>query len=140
MKVNWLKAEKSEAHALTKQDVARLGEQLAEKFLRMRGFSILERNFHTPFGEIDIVGQRDGCVSFVEVKTRTSEAFGPPLSSININKKRNIIRNCLFYIQRRGLCESACRIDCVGIKLSSSGKMETLQYIKNAIDMTEIYI
>jgi putative endonuclease len=121
---------------LTRQSTARLGEEIAGQYLLSRGFSILEKNFRTPFGEIDIIACRDGCLSFAEVKTRTSEAFGPPLSSITETKKRHIIKNCQYYLKLRGLCESPCRIDCIGIKLSPSGRLETLRYVKNAVELT----
>jgi putative endonuclease len=120
---------------LTRQLTGRLGETIAEKYLRSRGFSILEKNFRTPFGEIDIIARRDGCVSFLEVKTRTSYSFGPPLSSITETKKKHIIRNCQYYLKLRGLCESPCRIDAIGIKLDTKGRIETLQYVENAIEI-----
>ena len=116
-------------------DTGRLGETIAAKYLRSRGFSVMEKNFRTPFGEIDIIARRDGCVSFVEVKTRGSDAFGPPLSSITEVKKRHIIKNCLYYMKLRNLCESPCRIDAIGIKLDAAGRIETLQYVRNAIEM-----
>ena len=119
----------------TRQYIGRLGEKLAAKFLTSRGFSILSRNFPTPFGEIDLVAERDGFIVFLEVKTRTSEKFGEPLCSITGTKRKHIIKNCQFYLKRYGLFESACRIDAIGIILDEFHRLKTLRYIKNAIEV-----
>ena len=117
------------------RDTGAAGEKIASAFLRARGYKILETNYRTPFGEIDIIAGHSGHTVFFEVKTRFSDNFGPPLASITRNKQRHIIRNCLFYIKRRGLADTPCRIDAIGIMLSSSGKLETLEHVKDAIQM-----
>ena len=119
----------------TKQYIARLGEKITESFLVSRGFRILERNYNTPFGEIDLVAERDGFVVFVEVKTRTSARFGPPLASITAAKKWHILKNCQYYLNRFGLCETPCRIDTVGVVLDDDYAFRKLEHIKNAIEM-----
>lgn len=119
----------------TGQDTGKLGERIAGEFLKSRGITILERNFSTPFGEIDLIGRRDGYVIFVEVKTRISERFGPPLSSINETKQKRIVRNCQYYLKRHGLSDGPCRIDVIGIELESSGRLRVLRHVRNAVFM-----
>ncbi|MFH1664627.1 MAG: YraN family protein, partial [Candidatus Omnitrophota bacterium] len=111
---------------LTNQRTGKTGEKIAGKFLVSRGFSILESNFRTPFGEIDFVAKQDGYLVFVEVKTRTSERFGSPFSAITEVKRKHIINNCLYYLKRHGQCDAPCRIDVIGIKLDSLGRVEVL--------------
>lgn len=119
----------------TKQYIARLGEKITESFLVSRGFRILEKNYNTPFGEIDLVAERDGFVVFVEVKTRTSSRFGPPLASITSTKKWHILKNCQYYLLSRGLCETPCRIDAVGVVLDDDYVFRKLEHVKNAIEI-----
>ncbi|MEL5990317.1 YraN family protein [Microbacterium phosphatis] len=69
-----------------KDDLGRAGEERATAYLRQRGYEILERNWRCPAGEIDIVAARDGRIAAVEVKTRTSLAYGHPLSAIDDRK------------------------------------------------------
>jgi putative endonuclease len=115
--------------------IGRSGEKMAERFLASRGFSVLERNYRTPFGEIDMIGERDGFLVFFEVKTRLSETFGPPLSSISEIKKKHILKNCQFYLKKRRLCETPCRIDVIGLDLYPDGRLKILRHVRNAIGM-----
>ena len=70
------------------------GEELAAQFLIDRGLQILDRNWRIKEGELDIVAKSlDGCIVFVEVKTRTSIAFGDPLESITPEKAMRIQRD-----------------------------------------------
>jgi putative endonuclease len=117
----------------TNKNLGALGEKIAEKFLTSRRFRIIDRNFSTPFGEIDLVAEQADYTVFIEVKTRTSDKFGSPLSSITREKQNHIVKNCQFYIKRYSLCGKPCRIDVIGISLCKSGKLKVLNHIKNAI-------
>ena len=117
----------------TDQNTGKLGERIAERFLISRGFSILERNYKTPFGEIDLVTRSNGLIVFLEVKTRISERFGPPVSAITAKKRKHILKNCQFYLKKYGSIEKPCRIDVIAINLNSRGKLLELKHIKNAI-------
>jgi putative endonuclease len=66
------------------------GEQLATRYLREQGLTILERNWRCARGEIDIVAMDGDCVVVCEVKTRTSEAFGAPFEAVNWLKKSRL--------------------------------------------------
>lgn len=117
----------------TRKDTGVTGEHMAEKFLLSRKFKILEKNFISPFGEIDLIARDKNFLVFVEVKTRISETFGHPLESIDIHKQRHIVNNCRYYMARRSLREKYWRIDVIGIKLNRSLELEILRHIKNAI-------
>lgn len=119
----------------TRQRIGKLGEKLAEKFLVSRGFRVLNRNFPTPFGEIDLIAKQNEYIVFLEVKTRISERFGPPLSSITGIKQKHILKNCRYYLKRYGLYEKPCRIDVIGISLNTREDLHILRYIRNAIQM-----
>lgn len=73
------------------------GEKLAEKFLKKNGYKILNKNFKCPFGEVDIVAAKDGTVAFIEVKARTTDAFGTPSEAVDFNRKSRYINCARFY-------------------------------------------
>ncbi|MDD5628748.1 MAG: YraN family protein [Elusimicrobia bacterium] len=89
-------------------------ERQAEEFLRQRGMTILARNFRTRSGEIDLVAQDGETVVFVEVRSRSSEAFGSPEETVTAVKRRRIIRTALAYAQSRGL-DVPLRFDVVAL-------------------------
>lgn len=119
----------------TRKYTGRLGEEEAAKYMKARGYSIIEKNFRTPFGEIDLIAERDGCLVFLEVKTRISERFGSPVSAITWAKKKKVIRNCQYYLARRKMLWGPCRIDVIGIKLNTDLRIELIRHIKNAIGL-----
>ena len=73
-----------------KDDLGRAGEERAVRHLRAHGYDILERNWRCPQGELDIVALRRGTLVFVEVKTRTTLAYGHPFEAIDTRKRRRL--------------------------------------------------
>ena len=65
------------------QRLARWGELKAAEDLGRKGYQVLERNLRTPYGEIDLVALQDECLLFIEVKTRSSQAFGYPEQAVD---------------------------------------------------------
>jgi len=80
------------------------GEDLACDFLRRRGFEIVERNFHTTVGEIDIVARKGGDYYFVEVKTRRESEMATDLA-VNGLKRYRLDKATRVYCYRRGLAD-----------------------------------
>ncbi len=74
------------------------GEDIAVDYLKKKGIKIIARNVRTPFGEIDIVGKRDGKLLFIEVKTRKDETFGTPVEAITKKKLLHIVRSATYYM------------------------------------------
>ena len=78
--------------------LGRRGEDAAALFLRRAGYKILERNYRTPVGELDIVARSGKLIVFVEVKTRRSSAFGTPQEAVGTHKQRQIVRAAQWYL------------------------------------------
>ena len=114
----------------------REGEELAVRFLKKSGYGIVERNYRCPYGEIDIIARDGKVLVFVEVKARTSGAFGLPKESVGRRKQRHIIRASAEYMAKNGLAESPARFDVVSIEIESVGGAST-ELIKNAFDAFE---
>jgi putative endonuclease len=84
-------------------DKGRQGEDLAVKYLGKNGYKILERNFRSKLGEIDIIAREKKDIVFIEVKTRSSADFGYPEESVG-RQKQERIKNCAsFYLQKKNI-------------------------------------
>ncbi len=115
-----------------RKTLGREGEDRAAEFLQKRGYKILDRNYHTRAGEIDIIALHDGAVVFVEVKTRTSDRYGAPELAVNRQKQRRMVRAALGYIKYKKIHQVPCRFDVVAI--TGEGGRE-LELIENAFEM-----
>lgn len=112
--------------------IGRWGESRAVEFLKDNGIQILAQNIHNQFGEIDILGEDDGQIIFVEVKTLRSKKFGNPEISVNERKKSHMVNSALQYLQEVNLMDREWRIDVLAIFTEPSGKIE-FTWFKNAI-------
>jgi putative endonuclease len=107
-----------------KDDLGRRGENLAADHLIASGYRVLERNWRCTHGEIDIVAFKDGEVVFVEVKTRSSLAFGHPLEAITVAKLARLRRLAGAWCQAHPDVRAAVRIDVIAILAPYRGLVE----------------
>ena len=119
---------------MDRQEVGRLGEKLAQRFLKRRGYRVRETNFHCREGEIDIVAQQRDCLVFIEVRTKSSLDFGTPEESITRAKKETLIASALTYVDTHQNLPSSWRIDVVAIEIDDKGKAKRIELIENAIE------
>ena len=106
------------------------GEAIAERYLTKLGYEILERNFRSRFGELDLVARHRGGLVFVEVKTRTTIRQGLPCEAVNLDKQQRIRRMARYYLMVTGQSESDCRMDVIEIILQ--GKDALIRQISDA--------
>ncbi len=110
-----------------------IGENIAEEYLKGRGYKILERNFKTKYAEIDLVAKQKNELVFVEVRTKRGLDFGNPEDSLNKTKLRKLWFNARGYInwtRWRG----PYRIDAVCIVLKPDNTLDRLNHYKNIIN------
>ncbi len=119
---------------MERQEVGKLGEEAARKFLKKRGYRIRETGFRCRHGEIDIVAQKKDYLVFVEVRTKTNLEFGTPEESITQAKKERLITSALTYTSTHENLPSLWRIDVVAIELDDKGKTKRIELIENAIE------
>jgi len=119
---------------MDRQEVGKLGEKAARKFLKKRGYRIRETNFRCPHGEIDIIAQRKDYLVFVEVRTRSNLDFGTPEESITAAKKKKLIALALTYTNTHQNLPPLWRIDVVAIELDDKGQIKRIELIENAIE------
>jgi putative endonuclease len=94
------------------------GENLAAEFLERKGFEIVSRNFRHKQTEIDLIVKRDNWLIFVEVKTRSSSAFGEPEEFVDESKGRNVFEAAEEFIFSRDW-RGHIRFDIVSVKIGA---------------------
>jgi putative endonuclease len=118
-----------------RRDLGRLGEQLASEHLVRRGFQILERNFRTRFGELDIVAFDGTTLAFCEVKTCRSRSAGiTPFDSLHPRKRcqvRKIARQWLSDRSQHPIAASL-RFDAIGVTVDAAGRLVSLEHLEGA--------
>jgi putative endonuclease len=108
------------------------GEVLAADFLKNKGYRILDKNFRTVFGEIDIIAKDCGVVVFVEVKTRTDITFGYPFEAVNPKKREKIRKTALCFLKKLKKSVPA-RFDVLSIYFEKGERK--IDHIKDAFEV-----
>jgi putative endonuclease len=112
-------------------DHGRMGEDLAHRYLRRHGCTVVARNYRTPSGsgEIDLVAWHGDTLAFVEVKTRASAEFGEPERAVDAEKRLHLYRAAVDYARRANVEWTRTRFDIVSIVL---GKPVRIDWIRAA--------
>ncbi|NLM55726.1 MAG: YraN family protein [Firmicutes bacterium] len=105
-------------------------EQAACQYLTERGLVLLARNYRTRYGEIDLVMRDGATLVFVEVKYRSTSAYGSPLEAVDFSKQNRIKRTALFYLAETNCCYDVVRFDVVGI--TKIGENVKYRWVKGA--------
>ena len=115
------------------QITGKLGEQLGEDYLKVRGYRILERNLRYPFGEIDLIADHQGTLVFVEIKTRRDTVFGFPEEAVDERKKNRLIRLASWYLAQHPKLHPAVRFDVLAIQIKKNDS--EVRLIQNAFEL-----
>lgn len=102
------------------QKIGKFGEDEAEKYLKQKGYKILERNFSCKCGEIDIIALDKGEVVFIEIKARASLKYGLPSEAITKYKLKHIYKTAEYYLYIRKLQNQNARIDVIEVYIKNN--------------------
>lgn len=121
-------------HARSKNRIiGDFGEGAVADFILRQGGIIIDRNWRIKEGEIDIVARSsDGTLAFVEVKTRTSTAYGHPLEAITSQKAHRLQRLALAWMATHQSLGHEYRIDCAAVIVGAGGKTD-IEYRKSVL-------
>lgn len=91
------------------------GEDLADKYLKKQGYTLIQRNFRCKLGELDIIAMDGSDLVFIEVKTRRNQHYGLPCEAVNGEKLRHLKRMISYYITVNGMEGRDVRLDVIEI-------------------------
>ena len=94
---------------------------LARRFLKDRGYSIVDQNYRTRHGELDLIAHQDGTLVIVEVKLRRGTGFGDPLEAVTPRKQQTIRAMTEAYLLEKSPDFHTLRFDAIGILLQAGG-------------------
>ena len=112
-----------------KDELGRLGEQLATEYLQQAGMRILDRNWRCAEGELDIVAAERRVLVACEVKTRSGLGFGSPLEAISRRKQARLRRLAIGWIRAHGVLFDEVRIDVIGLVRDRAGHF-TIEHVR----------
>jgi len=122
-----------------KHILGRKGEEIALSHLVNLGYKIEAKNYRCPFGEIDIIARDKEVLTFVEVKTRSSEKFGSPKEAVDYRKQQRLNRIAHYYLacsDKKGSSDM-CRFDVVSVSQNPhAGWM--IELIKDAFPVIQL--
>lgn len=114
-----------------KRKLGDFGEWQARCYLERRGYTIVDRNFQTRQGEIDIVARDPfSQLVFFEVKTRASSIFGLPEESIDGFKQRKLLRTAEDYVYRQNIQDDNWRVDVISVMLNFKTRRAKISHFK----------
>ena len=119
-----------------KQKTGNKGEDAAEKFLIEKGYTVIERNYKRPLGEIDIIATIDKNLVFCEVKTRKSyrDLYFRPEDNVDGRKMQKLRKICELYIlEKRYPTNQRWRIDVISVAIDYFTQEVTIDHIEDAV-------
>lgn len=103
------------------------GERKAARYLKIKGWKIVKKNYVNPFGEIDIIASKQNVLAFIEVKTRSSDKFGTPSQAVNESKKSKYVQGAKFFFYKREM-NCAVRFDIIEVYQGQINHIENAFY------------
>ena len=114
-----------------KGQTGKLGENLAKNFLKAKGYRILEQNFRSTLGEIDLITKKDQTLHFIEVKTRIGLSKGFPYEAVNSRKRGHLIRSLQVYQKKNKLKDEKLSLDVISIVLNQDQSVNKLDFYES---------
>ena len=125
---------KKDSGTVRRPDMGKLGETAAAEYLLRRGYTILCRNYHSPYGEIDIIAKKGEILSFVEVKARRENTMAAAKEAVTPGKQKKILQTAFCYLQKNGL-QGQPRFDVAEVYFEQeSQNVREINWIENAFD------
>ena len=103
------------------ENVGHTGEAIAAKYYRQRGWLLLEHNYRTRMGEIDLILYKENTLVFAEVKTRTGAMLDRPAAAVDAHKQKRLILTAQRYLQSSPYQDSVIRFDVVEVVPAGKG-------------------
>jgi putative endonuclease len=116
-----------------RQELGRLGEDLALKKIKRLGYKPVTRNFRCSLGEIDLIARHGEYLVFVEIKTRKGRSLGYAKEAVTPKKKRQMSKVALAYMKKNNCCDIKSRFDVVAVSIY--GEKAEIEVITNAFEL-----
>ena len=109
------------------------GEKAAKRYLRKKGYKLLDANYQCRFGEIDIIAKKENTIVFCEVKTRSEGMLAAPQESVDYYKQQRLIKTAQIWLQAKKIDDCPLQFDVLAI--TYIGDKAEIEHIENAISI-----
>lgn len=113
-----------------RKQIGKQGEDIAVRYLERQGYRILNRNYHSRYGEIDVICEHQRVIIFVEVKTRRSERYGTAEEAVTRVKQQRLRKTALQFLQQENRPFKDIQFDVIAVRLG--GPQAVINHIQNA--------
>lgn len=120
-----------------RQKIGKEGETLAVEYLESKGYKIIERNYRTRHGEIDIIAADRDIMVFVEVKTRNTKTYGDPKQAVTYHKQKKISQLASLYLKQLNTKNQRARFDVISVKYYH--KQPEIEHLSNAFELVNAW-
>lgn len=114
-----------------KQEIGKKGEELAEAYLKLIGYQIIEKNFQSKCGEIDIIASDKNKIVFIEIKARNNIKYGLPSEAVDKKKLKHIYKTAEYYMYIKKIENIETRIDAIEVYIETDKC--TINHLKQII-------
>jgi putative endonuclease len=116
-----------------RRKLGKQAEQFAAEHLEASGYRVIARNWRCPRGELDLICEKDGCIIFVEVRSRRlTGTYGTPEESVNARKQRQVRDTARYYLYAAGLLDRCSRFDAFTVVFDRAGAVRTWNHLPDA--------
>ncbi len=120
---------------MDKVTTGKKGEEFAAEYYRKLGYTVTEMNFHSRYGEIDVIAENDFQIIFCEVKTRRSNSRVSPCEAVDLKKQQKLTLTAFKYLEKNG-CEKLPRFDVFEVWVNE-GRIYKFNNIENAFEAVD---
>lgn len=117
---------------LNKKKFGNIGEKIAKEYLEKNGYEIIDNNFSSIQGEIDIIAKDNNEIVFIEVKTRRNKRYGMPVDAVDIRKKEHIFNTAKYFLYKNNVKNIQIRFDVIEVYVV--GDKARINHIKQITD------
>ncbi|MZG30409.1 MAG: YraN family protein [Nitrospinae bacterium] len=110
------------------------GESAALDFLKKKSYRILEKNFRSKLGEIDIIADHKGVIVFIEVKARSNHEYGHPFIALTPTKQKKIIQTAQSFLSQKRIVDKPVRFDVIAMTMDPSNTWK-IELLENAFQL-----
>ncbi len=113
------------------RETGKMGEEFASLYLSKNGINIIDRNYFSKFGEIDLIGIENKTIIFIEVRLRSTKDFGLPFESITKSKLHKLEKTILGYLSEKEYGDYDCRFDIISLIYNENEENFCVEWLKN---------
>ena len=114
-----------------RKDIGRLGEQIATSYLQDLGYLVIDRNFTTHWGELDIIARKGKCIYFVEVKTKVTDKKGKPYEAVTYRKLQTLKRVINLYLLKNDFKTYKLALSVLSIELHEDKTIKEIKFFES---------